>query len=133
MGRVSLAIRFMALFSLITGVLVLVGAVATSRYQRVREGALLKTLGATRSQVLRVVFAEYLALGLLAATAAVGLSAAAGWALARFMFEVPFAFPVEAIAGVIGLTSLLTVAVGVWGSVEVIRKTPLEVLRTEAA
>jgi putative ABC transport system permease protein len=132
-GRVSLAIRFMALFSLITGVLVLVGAVATSRYQRVREGALLKTLGATRSQVLRVVFAEYLALGLLAATAAVGLSAAAGWALARFMFEVPFAFPVEAIVGVIGLTSLLTVAVGVWGSVEVIRKTPLEVLRAEAA
>ena len=131
-GRVSLAIRFMALFSLVTGVLVLVGAVATSRYQRVREGALLKTLGATRSQVLRVVFAEYLALGLLAATAAVGLSAAAGWALARFMFEVPFAFPVEAIAGVIGLTSLLTVSVGVWGSVEVIRKTPLEVLRAEA-
>ncbi|HEU4827715.1 MAG TPA: FtsX-like permease family protein [Gemmatimonadales bacterium] len=131
-GRVSLAIRFMALFSLITGVLVLVGAIATSRYQRVREGALLKTLGATRSQVLRVVFAEYLALGLLAATAAVGLSAAAGWALARFMFEVPFAFPVEAIAGVIGLTSLLTVCVGVWGSVEVIRKTPLEVLRAEA-
>ncbi len=131
-GRVSLAIRFMALFSLVTGVLVLVGAVATSRYQRVREGALLKTLGATRGQVLRVVFAEYLALGLLAATAAVGLSAAAGWALARFMFEVPFAFPVEAIAGVIGLTSLLTVAVGVWGSVEVIRKTPLEVLRAEA-
>jgi putative ABC transport system permease protein len=132
-GRVSLAIRFMALFSLVTGVLVLVGAVATSRYQRVREGALLKTLGATRGQVLRVVFAEYLALGLLAATAAVGLSAAAGWALARFMFEVPFAFPVEAIAGVIGLTSLLTVGVGVWGSVEVIRKTPLEVLRAEAA
>lgn len=132
-GRVSLAIRFMALFSLITGVLVLVGAVATSRYQRVREGALLKTLGATRSQVLRVVFTEYLALGLLAATSAVGLSAAAGWALARFMFEVPFAFPAEAIAGVIGLTSLLTVGVGAWGSVEVIRKTPLEVLRTEAA
>src|SRR5690606_12859127 len=51
--RVSLAIRFMAVFSLATGVLVLIGAVATSRYQRVREGALLKTLGATRSQVLR--------------------------------------------------------------------------------
>lgn len=130
-GRVSLAIRFMAFFSLATGVLVLVGAVATSRYQRVREGALLKTLGATRGQVFRVVLAEYLALGLLAAVAAVGLSAAAGWALARFLFEVPFAFPASAIAGVVILTTLLTVTVGLWGSVEVVRKTPLEVLRAE--
>jgi putative ABC transport system permease protein len=130
-GRVSLAIRFMALFSLVTGVLVLVGAVATSRYQRVREGALLKTLGATRSQVLRVVFSEYLSLGLLAAVSAVGLSAAAGWGLARFLFEVGFQFPAEAIAGVIVLTTLLTVTVGLWGSVEVVRKTPLEVLRAE--
>src|SRR5690606_24805692 len=131
--RVSLAIRFMAVFSLATGVLVLIGAVATSRYQRVREGALLKTLGATRSQVLRVVFAEYLSLGLLAAVSAVGLSAAAGWALARFLFDVSFSFPAEAIAGVILLTTLLTVTVGLWGSVEVVRKTPLEVLRTEGA
>ncbi|HEY8197804.1 MAG TPA: FtsX-like permease family protein, partial [Gemmatimonadales bacterium] len=64
--RVALAIRFMALFSLGVGVLVLVGALATSRFQRVREGALLRTLGATRGQVFRVVLAEYLSLGLLA-------------------------------------------------------------------
>ena len=62
----SLAIRFMALFSLAAGVIVLLGAVAASRDQRIREGVLLKTLGATRAQVARVILAEYLSLGALA-------------------------------------------------------------------
>ena len=61
--RVVLAIRFMALFTLGTGTLVLVGALATSRFQRMREGALLRTLGATRGQLLRVVVSEYASLG----------------------------------------------------------------------
>ena len=131
-GRVTLAIRFMALFTLATGVIVLIGAVATSRYQRVREGALLKTLGATRNQVLRIVLAEYLALGLLAAAVAVLLSVGAGWALSRFLFEVSFDFPGGALLSVVGLTAALTVGVGLWGSLEVVRRTPLDVLRADA-
>ena len=131
-GRVTLAVRFMALFTLATGALVLIGAVATSRFQRVREGALLKTLGATRGQVLRIILAEYLALGVLAAAAAVALSAASGWALARFLFEVPFGFPPGGALAVTAITAGLTVAVGIWGSLEVVRRTPLDVLRAEA-
>jgi putative ABC transport system permease protein len=131
-GRVTLAVRFMALFTLATGALVLIGAVATSRFQRVREGALLKTLGATRGQVLYIILAEYLALGVLAAAAAVALSAASGWALARFLFEVPFGFPPRGALAVTAITAGLTVAVGIWGSLEVVRRTPLDVLRAEA-
>ncbi|HUG27920.1 MAG TPA: FtsX-like permease family protein, partial [Gemmatimonadales bacterium] len=71
LDKATLVVRFMALFSLATGAIVLIGAVATSRYQRIREGVLLKTLGATRAQVLRVMITEYLALGLMAATASV--------------------------------------------------------------
>ncbi len=67
LDKVVLAIRFMALFSLAAGALVLAGAVASSRYQRVREGALLRTLGARRSQLLRILLAEYAVLGALAA------------------------------------------------------------------
>ena len=92
-GQVTLAIRFMALFSLITGAVVLAGAVATSRYQRVREGALLRTLGATARQILRIVAAEYAALGLIAALAGLGLAMLAAWALARWVFESPFGVP----------------------------------------
>ena len=76
LDRVVLAVRFMALFSLGAGALVLAGAVASSRQQRVREGALLRTLGATRGQLLRILLAEYAVLGALAAAVAVLLSSA---------------------------------------------------------
>ena len=129
--RVALAIRFMALFSLGVGILVLVGALATSRFQRMREGALLRTLGASRGQVLRVVLAEYLALGLLASTVALVLAAAAAWAVARFVFEGGFSLPLLPMTVLTLSIMALTVIVGLANSREVIRRTPLEVLREE--
>jgi len=129
--RVALAIRFMALFSLGVGILVLVGALATSRFQRMREGALLRTLGASRGQVLRVVLAEYLALGLLASTVALVLAAAAAWAVARFVFEGKFSLPLLPMTVLTLSIMALTVIVGLANSREVIRRTPLEVLREE--
>ena len=129
--RVVLAIRFMALFSLGVGVLVLVGALATSRFQRVREGALLRTLGATRGQVFRVVLAEYLSLGLLASAVALILAAVAGWAIARFVFEGAFSLPGLEMAALTLVVVALTVLVGLANSRDVVRRAPLEVLREE--
>ena len=90
-ARVALAIRFMAVFSLATGTIVLIGAIATTRFQRIREGVLLRTLGATRNQVLRVVFAEYLTLGVLSSGMAVVLASIATWAITKWIFESSFA------------------------------------------
>jgi putative ABC transport system permease protein len=131
LGRAALAIRFMALFSLAAGTVVLVGAVAASRYQRVREAVLLRTLGATRGQLLRILLAEYASLGVLAAAVAIALSAAAAWALVRYGFEAGFALPWPALLGLGGAVVALTVVVGLLGSVEVLRRPPLEVLRAE--
>ncbi len=131
LGRVALAIRFMALFSLAAGAVVLVGAVAASRYQRVREAVLLRTLGATRGQLLRILLAEYASLGVLAAATAILLSAAAAWALVRFGFDAAFALPVPALLALAGVVVALTVVVGLLGSAEVLRRPPLEVLRAE--
>ena len=109
LDKVVLAVRFMALFSLAAGAVVLAGAVAASRYQRVREGALLRTLGARRSQLLRILLTEYAVLGALAAGAAILLSTLAGWALVRFVFGGTFALPGPALlallVGVLALTS----------------------------
>ncbi len=131
-SRVVLAIRFMALFSLATGAIVLVGAIATSRLQRVREAALLRTLGATRRQVFRIALAEYLALGLLSSVTAVVLATGAGWGIARWFFNGRFWLPVPALAGLVLGVVTLTVLVGLWNSREALRQTPLEVLRGEA-
>jgi putative ABC transport system permease protein len=130
-GSMIMAIRFMALFSLATGAVVLIGAVATSRFQRVREGVLLKTLGGTRNQIMRVLLTEYLALGSLAALVAVGLSTVAGWAITRFVFHSDFTIPVPELAGLTAVLVGVTVTVGLWNSMEVFRATPLEVLRAE--
>jgi putative ABC transport system permease protein len=130
-ASVALAIRFMALLSLATGVVVLIGALATSRYQRMREAALLKTLGATRSQVVRVMVTEYAALGVLASVVATALATAGGWALMKWVFEVPFTVPWQAF-GILAITMVgLTILTGLWNSLDVFRRPPLEVLRTE--
>jgi putative ABC transport system permease protein len=129
--RVVLAIRFMALFTLGTGTLVLVGALATSRFQRVREGALLRTLGATRAQLFRIVLSEYLSLGALAAVVSLVLAGIAGWALARYVFDGSFTLPLVPLAGLGAAVVGLTVVVGLANSGEVLRRPPLEVLRAE--
>jgi putative ABC transport system permease protein len=131
LDKVVLSIRFMALFSLAAGALVLAGAVASSRYQRVREGALLRTLGARRSQLVRILLTEYAVLGALAAGAAILLSTAAAWALVRFVFGGSFALPGPALLALLLSVLGLTLAVGLSGSAEVWRRPPLEVLRAE--
>jgi putative ABC transport system permease protein len=131
LDQVTLAVRFMAVFSLATGAVVLLGTVASSRYQRLREAVLLKTLGATRGQVARVLLAEYLCLGTLAAAGALLLSTAAGWALQHFRFETAFAVPAPAMAGLAMAVVALTAGVGLWSSWDVARRPPLEVLRAE--
>ena len=132
MDRVALAIRFMALFTLATGTLVLVGALATSRFQRLREGALLRTLGARAAQLLRIVLAEYAALGVLAALAAAVLSHRGGLgAGAMGLRGRPSGCRPAPLAGLAAAVVGLTVAVGLANSREVIRRPPLEILRAE--
>jgi putative ABC transport system permease protein len=121
----------MAMFSLAVGALVLIGALASSRFQRIREGALLRTLGATRRQVFGVVLAEYVSLGLLSAVVASVLAAAAGWAVAHFLFNGSFSLPVPAMAALATALIVLTVLVGLGNSRDVVRRAPLEVLREE--
>ena len=129
LGRVSLAIRFMAAFSLATGALVLLGAVTAGRLERIREGALLKTLGATRRQLTRILLAEYTALGLLAGLVGVGLSTGLGWAMVHWVFDLQFALPVLPLVGVLAVTAALVALVGIAASREVFRRTAMDVLR----
>src|SRR6185295_18496179 len=91
-SKISLVIRFMALFTVFTGLTVLAAAILTGRYQRVREAVLLRTIGASRAQVSRILLVEYFLLGLVASSTAVVLSTASTWALAKFLFKAPYHF-----------------------------------------
>ncbi len=129
LGSVALAIRFMALFSSGSGVIVLVGAIATSRFQRIRENALLKTLGAQSKLITQILMTEYFTLGTLAALTGVLLAAVAGWALVRFFFELTFQLPMLNLVGLWLFATAITTTIGMLGSREVVRNAPLVVLR----
>ncbi|MBC5991711.1 ABC transporter permease [Pontibacter cellulosilyticus] len=132
LGKISFVIRFMALFSISTGLLVLIGSVNISKFQRVQESVLLRTLGASRKQILSINAFEYLLLGALAAGTGVILSVGASWALAVFSFEVDFVPDFAPLLPVfLGITSL-TVAIGMLNSRGILNRPPLEVLRGEA-
>ncbi len=131
LGQISFVIRFMALFSILTGLLVLASSVVISKYQRLRESVLLRTLGASRGQILRITALEYGLLGLLAALSGILLSVAGTWALARFVFEVPYRPDLVPLIVVASVVTLLTVVIGVFNSREVLVRPPLDVLRGE--
>lgn len=132
LGKVDQAVRFLALFSALAGLLVLAGSLATSRYQRMREGALLKTLGARRAQVGWILFTEYAVLGALSALTGLALATGAGWLVSSRLFEVDFAPSPLAVGSVwLGVT-VLTVTMGLLGSRAVLRRPPLPVLREVA-
>ncbi len=130
--KVGFVIRFMALFTVFTGLLVLAGAVLTGRWQRVQESILLRTLGASRSQIREILFAEYASLGLLASLTASGLAVAGSWALATFVFESRFAVSALPIGIAVLAVTALTVAVGLLTSRGIADQPPLEILRRES-
>ncbi|MEZ4417549.1 MAG: FtsX-like permease family protein [Gemmatimonadota bacterium] len=132
LGTVSGAIRFLAGFSVLGGLLVLIGALATSRFQRMREGALLKTLGARRNQILGILTTEYVALGSLGAFAGLVLAALASAGVIHFVFEGPVVLSPRLALGVWAGATVLTVLVGMAGSRGVLSRTPLTVLREVA-
>lgn len=131
LAKISFVIRFMAFFSIATGLLVLGSSVVISKYQRVRESVLLRTIGANRRQILRITLVEYLLLGLLAAGTGIGLSLGSTWALARFVFEIAYAPNLLPLLGVAAAVALVTMLIGLFNSRDVLVRPPLEVLRAE--
>ncbi|HEY8850712.1 MAG TPA: FtsX-like permease family protein, partial [Gemmatimonadaceae bacterium] len=128
-ARVSLAIRFMALFSLAVAIPVLFSAVAATRRARVREGVLLRTLGATRGQIAKILLAEYSLLGALGGLTGMLLSMAGGWAVVRYLFKMPFALPIAPITGIALVIVALTLLIGLLAGRDVFRETPIAALR----
>ena len=130
-GRITTVLRFMMLFSILAGVFVLAGAIMVSRARRTEETVLLKTLGAGRSQVMTIMIVEYIALGVMASLTGLVLAYGGSWAVARHVFETPFRFvPLAALLAIL-VVVLIAVAVGLFNSRGIYRRSPLAVLRSD--
>lgn len=129
MGKVTEAMRFLALLSLGLGVPVLFSAVSATRRERLREGVLLKTLGATKRQIGRMMFAEYALLGLLGAATGIVLSTLGGWALVHWLFRSRFT-PALLPALLVALAMVaISVSIGLLTGRDVFAQTPMVALR----
>ena len=129
--KVGFIIRFMAAFSIFTGLIVLIASVLISKYQRIQESVLLRTLGASRKQIFYITALEYFFLGALAAATGMFMSLGISFLVAKFMFETEFVLKWVPLLIVFVSVCFLTVFIGLINSRAVVTRPPLEILREE--
>ncbi|GAA3510718.1 ABC transporter permease [Aquimarina addita] len=129
--KVSWIINFMAFFSILTGIIVLIGSVRTSKYQRIKESVLLRTLGAKNKQILEISAFEYLFLGFLGSFVGILLALISSACLAVFVFKESFVPSIIPFIVFLPGITLLVVSIGLSNIQTVLRSSPLEVLRRE--
>jgi putative ABC transport system permease protein len=131
MSKVTLAITVVGGLVLFSGGLILIGAVAMTKFQRVYEAAVFKTLGANTRTIARMLLFEYGVLGSLAGAIGSLGAVVLTWGVSKYALEIPWKiFATEHLAGVL-LTSALVAGIGVISSLDVLRNKPLATLRAE--
>lgn len=128
LSKIGFVIQFIGGFSIMTGIIVLIASILISKFQRMRETVLLRTLGATSKQVFAITALEYFFLGALAALTGIGLALAGGALLAKFSFDTNFEPSLLATLLVFASITGLTVAIGLINSRSVLKATPLSIL-----
>ncbi|SMO77898.1 ABC transporter permease [Gracilimonas mengyeensis] len=131
LDKVTFVIQFIGLFSIITGLIVLAGSAATSRFQRIREAVLLRTLGASKRQVIKIQVIEYVLLGVMASLTGLILSLGASYLIGYFYFDIQFVPDFFIIGAEILILTALVLLIGLLNTRGVHNKPPLEVLRAE--
>jgi putative ABC transport system permease protein len=129
--NVTLAVTVVGSLVVVSGLLILIGAVAMTKFRRIYEAAIFKTLGATRQMIGSVLLIEYGVLGALAGTIGSLGAIALTWAISRFALDIPWTpLPFISVAGIV-ISSILVAVVGVTASWEVLQRKPLATLRAE--
>lgn len=127
--KVSYVIKFMAAFSILIGIIVLISSLFLSKYQRIKESVLLRTLGAVEKKIYRINTVEYASLGILSALTGIILAVLGSFLLSKYVFELDFSLNWLPILGIFVFIVLLTVIIGLWNSKDVVKKSPLQILR----
>lgn len=131
LGRIGAALTATGSLTLLSGALVLAGAVVAGRRQRVRDAVILKTLGATRRQILTAYLVEFGLIGAFAGLLAAGVASAASWAVATFVLRAEWVFLPGTLAATVVSCALLAVVFGWVGTAAALRAKPAPFLRNE--
>jgi putative ABC transport system permease protein len=128
-SRGARVIHWLSLLTVFTGLIIVVAVLLAGRRDRVEESVLLRTLGASRGQIRRILITEYLLLGLFAFLTGALLSMGFAWLLAWLVFEIPFDTWHWPLAAAVALVCALTAALGMALSRGVAGHPPLAILR----
>jgi putative ABC transport system permease protein len=129
--NVTLAVTVVGSLVVLSGLLILIGAVAMTKFRRIYEAAIFKTLGATRRMIASVLLLEYGVLGALAGTIGSLGAIALTWGISRYALDIPWKpLPLISAAGIV-MSAVLVAVVGVVASWEVLQRKPLATLRAE--
>ena len=131
LDKVGDIIKFMGAFSILTGIVVLIASVRISKYQRIQESVLLRTMGASRKQILTITALEYFFLGALSALTGTLIAYVGSFLLAKYSFDIPFSADLLPASGIFAAIALLTVTIGLLNSRGILNKPPLEILRRD--
>jgi putative ABC transport system permease protein len=132
MRKLSLIVRFFALFSMVAGILIILSSVLATRFARIQEAVYYKILGAKSAFVVAVFTLENLFLGLVSAVLALVLSQTGSWIICSKVFDISYKpFLVESFY-LIAATVLLIVAVGLLPSISILRQKPVVFLRNQS-
>jgi putative ABC transport system permease protein len=128
--QITFVVRLLAGFSILAGLMILASSIASTRFRRMREAVVLKTLGATRMRIVRTFSVEFSVLGLLAGAVGVVFANLLTEVLLRRLdvsFRIEWGATLLALAG----TAVLATATGWIASYKILGLRPLEVLREE--
>jgi putative ABC transport system permease protein len=129
--NVTLAVTVVGSLVVLSGLLILVGAVAMTKFRRIYEAAIFKTLGATRRMIASVLLLEYGVLGALAGTIGSVGAIALTWGISRYALDIPWRpLPLISLTGIV-VSAVVVAVVGVVSSWEVLQRKPLATLRAE--
>jgi putative ABC transport system permease protein len=131
LGNVTLAISIVGLVTLVSGVLILIGSVAMTKFQRLYEAAIFRSLGASTRTIAAMLAIEYGLLGGLAGIVGAAGAAVLSWAVSRNLLEIRWTPLPGLLTGGVLAATLVVLLVGVGASAEVLRRKPLGTLRAE--
>jgi putative ABC transport system permease protein len=122
-------VDFMSAFAIVSGLFILSGAIASTKFRRMKESAILKTLGAKRSVVASILGYEYAMLGVIAATIGVLLSTGLSWAVMEYIVKSDWHLRVGPLGWALLTAIILTTVTGIVSSLDVLRNKPIHTLR----
>lgn len=129
--QIAVVVRFLALFAIVAGVIILASGVASTRFRRIREVVILKTLGATRARIVRIFSTEFLVLGAVAGLMGSILATLFSHFILKRFLDARFTLDAGPTLVTILLTAALAAAAGWLTSFRILGQKPLQVLREE--